>query len=383
MALCREREGPGIIVNRTVSDVSMDSVRLPSGYSWDKVALGTSDSNVSLSTIKSFLDENYISDKDGKFRLQYSIDFIRNFLHGHPDWNAVIVADDEKDEKKDERQHIVGFIAAARRKVSIQGRKMDTAEVNLLCVHRDARHRCLAEYLIKEITRKVELQGIFTAIYTSGRPLPPESFSTARYHHKFLDVNKLNAVGYTQFAPEDLHHAIHYHQHKKVKKVINPMEAYILRPFLETDVATVTEMFESEMGFHVLQEVFDEEKLRSMLRISYFDNYIVEEVRMMKRTRAIVGFISVFHMDVIVLGDKLLATSYIYAHCGNVLPCISDLFALLQKQGKAVVNCLDIGKNKMITRTYNMLPGTGYLHYYMYNYRMPMLPPDEVAYMML
>ena len=375
MALCRSREGPGIISPRTISDVGEDSVKLPDGYSWDHVSLEESDTNISLTCIKDFLDDNYIADSDGKFRLQYTVDFIRDFLEqGHPKWNAAVTHD----------KIIVGFIAATRRKIYIKGKIVQTVEVNLLCVHSDVRHKRLAEYLIQEITRRVELQGIFTAIYTSGQPLPPKAFNTARYYHKFLDVVRLNAVGYTEFADEDIPKAIEYHQHKKCRKLLNPMEAYILRPFLENDVVVVKKLFENELGDHVVQEMFDEDKLNHMLRASYLDNYIVEEVSVMKKIRTVVGFISVYNMDLTVLekGD-MLATSYIYTYCGNILPCISDLFTLLQKQGKTVVNSLDIGKNKVITRTYNMLPGTGYLYYYMYNYRMPLLPSEEVAYMVL
>src|SRR5690349_1883356 len=92
MALCQAYERPGTIATRTISNVSTDPVRLPLGYSWTNVSFNINDSNMSLSTIKKFLDNHYISDHDGKFRLQYSIDFIKDFLHqGHPDWNAVII----------------------------------------------------------------------------------------------------------------------------------------------------------------------------------------------------------------------------------------------------------------------------------------------------
>ena len=45
-------------------------------------------------------------------------------------------------------------------------------EINFLCVHKKLRTKRLAPVLIKEITRRVNLQGIFQAVYTAGVILP-------------------------------------------------------------------------------------------------------------------------------------------------------------------------------------------------------------------
>jgi glycylpeptide N-tetradecanoyltransferase len=45
-------------------------------------------------------------------------------------------------------------------------------EINFLCVHKKLRSKRLAPVLIKEITRRVHLQGIFQAVYTAGSMLP-------------------------------------------------------------------------------------------------------------------------------------------------------------------------------------------------------------------
>jgi len=46
------------------------------------------------------------------------------------------------------------------------------AEINFLCVHKKLRKNRLASVLIKEITRRVNLKGIFQAVYTAGIVLP-------------------------------------------------------------------------------------------------------------------------------------------------------------------------------------------------------------------
>lgn len=53
-------------------------------------------------------------------------------------------------------------------------------EINYLCVHKKLRSKRLAPVLIKEVTRQVNLTGVFQAIYTAGVVLPTP-VSTCRY----------------------------------------------------------------------------------------------------------------------------------------------------------------------------------------------------------
>lgn len=46
------------------------------------------------------------------------------------------------------------------------------SEINFLCVHKKLRNKRLAPVLIKEVTRRCNVMGIFQAIYTVGMYLP-------------------------------------------------------------------------------------------------------------------------------------------------------------------------------------------------------------------
>ena len=50
--------------------------------------------------------------------------------------------------------------------------QQDMVEINFLCVHKKLRSKRMAPVLIKEITRRVNLEGIFQAVYTAGIVLP-------------------------------------------------------------------------------------------------------------------------------------------------------------------------------------------------------------------
>ena len=70
-------------------------------------------------------------------------------------------------------------------------------EINFLYVHKKLRSKRLAPVLIKEITRRVNLGGVFQAVYTAGVVLPTP-VATCRYYHRSLDPKKLVEVGFNR-----------------------------------------------------------------------------------------------------------------------------------------------------------------------------------------
>lgn len=54
----------------------------------------------------------------------------------------------------------------------LMSREKKMVEINFLCVHKKLRSKRVAPVLIREITRRVNLQGIFQAVYTAGVVLP-------------------------------------------------------------------------------------------------------------------------------------------------------------------------------------------------------------------
>jgi glycylpeptide N-tetradecanoyltransferase len=107
---------------------------------------------------------------------------------------------------------LVGFISGIPmqlrvRQVYVQLRSEDSqtkvlhrekrvSEINFLVVHKKLRAKRLAPVLIKEVTRRCHLQGIFQAIYTAGVYLPTP-VSQCQYFHRSLDVKKLVDLGFS------------------------------------------------------------------------------------------------------------------------------------------------------------------------------------------
>ena len=69
-------------------------------------------------------------------------------------------------------------------------------EINFLCVHKKLRSKRVAPVLIKEITRRVNKEGIFQAVYTAG-VLLPKPISVCQYWHRSLNPKKLVEVHFS------------------------------------------------------------------------------------------------------------------------------------------------------------------------------------------
>lgn len=88
---------------------------------------------------------------------------------------------------------LVGFISAIPGHIRIYDKAEKIVEINFLCVHKKLRSKRVAPVLIREITRRVNLTGIFQAVYTAGVVLP-KPIATCRYWHRSLNPKKLIQV---------------------------------------------------------------------------------------------------------------------------------------------------------------------------------------------
>lgn len=90
---------------------------------------------------------------------------------------------------------LVGFISAIPGEIRIYDKTEKIVEINFLCVHKKLRSKRVAPVLIREITRRVNLTGVFQAVYTAGVVLP-KPIATCRYWHRSLNPKKLIQVSH-------------------------------------------------------------------------------------------------------------------------------------------------------------------------------------------
>lgn len=171
--------------DKTIAEIRQDPYPLPEGFVWETMTL--EDSQV-LKELYTLLNENYVEDDDAMFRFDYQPEFLRWALQP-PNWRkewhvGVRVAKSGR---------LIAFISAIPAEIKVFDKHLKVVEINFLCVHKKLRSKRLAPVLIREITRRVNLTGIFQAVYTAGVVLP-KPVTTCRYWHRSLNPRKLIEV---------------------------------------------------------------------------------------------------------------------------------------------------------------------------------------------
>ncbi|KAG2464939.1 NMT2 tetradecanoyltransferase, partial [Polypterus senegalus] len=145
-------------------NIRQEPYSLPQGFMWDTLDLGNAEVLKELYTL---LNENYVEDDDNMFRFDYSPNFLKWALRPPgwlPHWHCGVRVSSNK--------KLVGFISAIPANIRIYDTVKKMVEINFLCVHKKLRSKRVAPVLIREITRRVNLEGIFQAVYTAGVVLP-------------------------------------------------------------------------------------------------------------------------------------------------------------------------------------------------------------------
>ena len=92
-----------------------------------------------------------------------------------------------------QNQKLVGFISGIPVKVMVEGKLINMAEINFLCVHSKLRSKRTAPVLIKEVTRRINLKGVWQAVYTGGKYIPTP-VSESNYYYRCINFKKLQEV---------------------------------------------------------------------------------------------------------------------------------------------------------------------------------------------
>ena len=150
---------------------------------------------------------------------------------------------------------LVAFISAVPVELRVRNKRLKASEVNFLCVHKKLRSKRLTPVLIKEVTRRCHLQGVFQAIYTAGIVLPTP-ISTCRYFHRSLEWQKLYEVG---FSPLPANSKPAY----QVRKYALPEQTQIkgLRPMELRDADAVLDLLGRYLLKFEIAPVFTKEEI--------------------------------------------------------------------------------------------------------------------------
>lgn len=182
----------GPIEPEDLEKVRKEPYPLLDGFEWVTVDI---DDKKEVDDVYKLLFDNYVEDDEAMFRLKYSASFL-DWALKPPGWRkewhvGIRVTSSRK---------LVAFISGVPVTLRVRSKVVQCSEINFLCIHKKLRSKRLAPILIKEVTRRCNLAGIWQAIYTAGIMLPTP-VSTCRYYHRSLNWQKLYDVGFSPLPP--------------------------------------------------------------------------------------------------------------------------------------------------------------------------------------
>ncbi|CAG0912402.1 unnamed protein product [Notodromas monacha] len=230
------------------------------------------------------------------------------------------------------------------------------------------RSRRVAPVLIKEITRRVNLKGIFQAIYTAGVVIP-KPFSVCRYWHRSLNPKKLIDVQFSHLGRNmTLQRTI------KLYRLPEDTKTPGFREMKAADIAPARKLLQEYLKKFDLSPTYDENEFRHwfMPRTDIINSFVVENDK-----GEITDFVSFYTLPSTVMHHPTynsLKAAYSFYNVSTVTPwpdLMQDALITAKKLGFDVFNALDLMDNEAFLEKLKFGIGDGNLHYYLFNYKCP------------
>ncbi|XP_047500622.1 glycylpeptide N-tetradecanoyltransferase 2-like [Penaeus chinensis] len=362
-----ENVNEAIEPDKKIEDIKQEPYNLPDGFKWDTLDLTNEDV---LQNLYNLLNENYVEDDDNMFRFDYSKEFLRWALmppSWKPQWHVGV--------RVTKSNRLVGFISAVPAHIRIYDHTQAMVEINFLCVHKKLRAKRLAPVLIKEITRRVNLTGIFQAVYTAGVTLP-KPVASCRYWHRSLNPKKLIDVKFS-------HLGKNMTMQRTLKLYRLPTETATtgFRRLKMEDVDQAHTLLETYLKKFDLAPVFSREEFLHWFlpQDNIIDSYIVEN------NGKISDFMSYYTLPSTVMHHptyKTLKAAYSFYNVSTATPwkiLMKDVLITAKNSEFDVFNALDLMENSQFLDELKFGQGDGNLQYYLYNWRCPNMTPQKVG----
>jgi len=273
----------------------------------------------------------------------------------------------------------MGFITGVPAEMSVYGTHKRMAEINFLCVHKKLRSKRLAPVLIKEITRRVNLTGVWQAVYTAGVVLP-KPVAKNRYYHRSLNPKKLIEIGFSH-----LQARMTLSRTQKLYKLPSSPLTPGLRPLEHKDVPVACRLLNTYLAKFALHQSFSEAEFEHALttRAGVVYSWVVEEAGM------VTDMCSFYSLPSTIIGNKVHSTlraAYSFYNFSTKTPwqnLMTDALILARDLGFDVFNALNVMENMDFLVPLKFGVGDGHLQYYLYNWRCPEMPPKEVGLVLL
>ncbi|XP_047232239.1 glycylpeptide N-tetradecanoyltransferase 1b isoform X2 [Girardinichthys multiradiatus] len=361
------------------------------------------------------LNENYMEEDDNTIRFDFSPEYLLWALQP-PDWRIRW----HLGVRVDTNKKLVGFIAAVPAEVRIYETKKRLVQIKFLCVHKKLRLKRMTPVLIRELTRRVNQQGLHQAVYTAGTVLPTPISSCSQWHRP-LNPRKLMEVNYPGLKQNmNLQRALKFNRLPEVSGCCHLETRYVtategkemldwkdilrtliealkfslkyffykvtkingLRPMSKEDASGIQSLLEKNLcKFHLspllsLQEV----EHWFLPKENVNDTYVVEA-----DDGTLTDMVSFYTVSSRVLNHPVhtgLRAACLLCIVGNptgVAELMQDTLVLAKSKGFDVFCTLNVMDSIGFLDNLKFTISDKSVHYYLYNWKCPLISPDKVG----
>lgn len=312
----------------------------------------------------------------------FRFDYSQEFLHWHlsapgylKQWHCSVKRETTDKDGKVTGKQMVGFISGIPVHIYAGDKKINKVEINFLCINSKYRKNRLAPVLIKEITRRVNIEKIWQAVYTAGSLLP-KPICITNYYHRNLNLQKLLDVKFTYLSPK-LNLA-------RAKRIYNVSKDTTIpcRPMEKKDVEGVYQILENYLAKFKVRAYYSKEEVEHWFvpRKNIVYSYVVED-----DNKKITDFISFYLLPSSILQHEKHKTLYAAYSFFNVpgqftiKDLLKNALILAKQQNFDVFNALNVMDNEGVFNDLLFGRGDGSLKYYFYNYAFPEIEPNQLG----
>ncbi|EHB17663.1 Glycylpeptide N-tetradecanoyltransferase 2 [Heterocephalus glaber] len=240
-------------------------------------------------------------------------------------------------------KRLVGFISDIPANIRIYDSVKRMVEINFLCVHKKLRWKRIAPVLIREITRRVNLEGIFQSVYTAGVVLP-KPMAMCRYWHQSLNPRKLVEVKFSHLSRN-----MTLQRTMKLYRLLDVTKTSSLRPMEPKDIKAVQELINSYLKQFHLAPVMDEEVVAHWFLPweHIIDTFVVES-----SSGKLTDILSFYILPSTVMHHpthKSLKAAYSFYNIHTEMPLLdlmNDTLIIAKLKGFDLFNALNLMENK-------------------------------------
>ena len=369
-----QSNGP-IDSEKGVTDVRQDPYTIPDQFEW--CSCDMKDTSV-VDEVFSLLSNNYVEDSEATFRFEYTREFLKWALMPKGyflDWHVGVRV---KASKK-----LIAFISGIPAVMRVADKVIKMAEINFLCVHKKLRSKRLAPVLIKEVTRRVNLQDVWQASYTAGVVLPTP-VASCRYWHRPIHPKKLIEIEFSR-----LRRGMSMSQTVKRYKLQDRASRPDIVSMEVGDIPGVCKLLNAYLAKFTLAPHFAHDDVEHWLMpVKDVVNSFV--IRHQSKKGEVTDLISFYSLPSQIFGHqkhKHLFASYSFYNVATTMPLerlIEDALILARDhQSCDVFNALDLMDNSTIFEKLKFGIGDGLLNYYLYNWAHPKMNSTSVGLVLL